>query len=349
MNLFDPVDWFTPWERDVWVMLFGRAVFPCRVLGSTSCNATAFRAASHMAMALVGVLINDKRSLRGRFSDLFSWAPWHTSFPPGEEQPTGSPTKASLPEWVMECWREGRLLADVLGETKENKGQNFCTLSFLVLTACRYAGFGGGWRDVERSGQVRIKAVIEGLTKGVSSPGFAYHWAEQGRYRMSRCCRKLENSERGKCCKTQQEQRGPEAVARGLSASACSSMQRLRLRCCGRAGKGRTPKWMLLSPGESPAVAGSKWTGSTLLERSRWEVLEFSNNGLDQVWILEQRLHLMLNMPKINEEMQQKVREEVPSIPGMVRASSKELQGTWRYLELKPAHDWNAWGSKWQV
>jgi len=56
-----------------------------------------------------------------------------------------------------------------------------------------------------------------------------------------------------------------------------------------------------------------------------------SSNGL------EQRLHQMLSMPKTNKEMQQKVREEMPSIAGMVRASSKELQGTWNYLELKPA------------
>ena len=52
---------------------------------------------------------------------------------------------------------------------------------------------------------------------------------------------------------------------------------------------------------------------------------------------LEQRLHQMLNMPKTNKEMQQKVREEVQSIPGIMRASSKELQGTQNYLELKPA------------
>lgn len=89
---------------------------------------------------------------------------------------------------------------------------------------------------------------------------------------------------------------------------------------------------MLLSPGESPAVAGSKWTGGAPLERSRWEVLEFSNNGLDQVWVLEQRLHQMLNMPKTNKEMQQKVREEVPSIPGMVQPAPKSSRAhriTW--------------------
>lgn len=99
MNLSDPIDWwFTSWERDVWVTLFGRAVFPCRVLGSISCNATAFRAASHMAMALIGVLISDKRSLRGRFSALSGCTPWHASLHPGEKQPTRSPTKAPLPE-----------------------------------------------------------------------------------------------------------------------------------------------------------------------------------------------------------------------------------------------------------
>jgi len=101
VNLLDAVEWcFTPWEKDVRVTLFGRAVFPCRVLGSTSCNAAAFRDAITwlwpMAMALAGVLSNAKRGLRGRFSALSSRAPWHISLPPGEGQPSGSPTKALL-------------------------------------------------------------------------------------------------------------------------------------------------------------------------------------------------------------------------------------------------------------
>lgn len=67
-NLSAPADWwFIPWERDVPVPLFGRAVFPCEVLGCTSCKARALRPARHMAAAPVGLLSNDKRGSRGRF------------------------------------------------------------------------------------------------------------------------------------------------------------------------------------------------------------------------------------------------------------------------------------------
>lgn len=48
-----------------------------------------------------GALSNDKRGFRGRFSALPGHAPWHTSLPPGEGQPTGSPTKAPLPKWFI--------------------------------------------------------------------------------------------------------------------------------------------------------------------------------------------------------------------------------------------------------
>lgn len=102
-------------------------------------------------------------------------------------------------------------------ERPKKTGQNFCTLSFLVLTACRYAGFRGEWRDMEGSGQIHIKAVIEGLTKGLSSPGFSHRWAEQGHYSMSRCCRKLENSEGGKCCKTSTRARSWGSSKRSLA------------------------------------------------------------------------------------------------------------------------------------
>lgn len=40
---------------------------------------------------------------------------------------------------------------------------------------------------------------------------------------------------------------------------------------------------------------------------------------------------------KTNGEMQQKVREQAPSIPGVVMASFRVLQGNQNYQELKPA------------
>lgn len=76
----------------------------------------------------------------------------------------------------------------------------------------------GTWKG---QGQTCIKAVMEDLTKGLSSPGFVHQWAEQGHYRRSRCCRKTENCKRGNSCKM--STRCPEVVARGLSASACSN------------------------------------------------------------------------------------------------------------------------------
>lgn len=57
---------------------------------------------------------------------------------------------------------------------------------------------------------------------------------------------------------------------------------------------GEDPKIDLLRPGESPAAAGSKWTGSTPLERSRWVVHKVTNKGPDM------GLHQMLHMPKTN-------------------------------------------------
>lgn len=71
---------------------------------------------------------------------------------------------------LQQCQGEGEFFPDVLGETEEKKGQNFCTLSFFVVTACRYAGREG--RHLEGSGKTRIKAAMEDLTKGLSSPGF---------------------------------------------------------------------------------------------------------------------------------------------------------------------------------
>lgn len=132
MNLLDPVDlWVIPWERNVQVALFGRAVFPCRVLGSISCNATAFRAAGHVAVALVGVLSSDKRGLRGRFSALPGHAPWHTSLPPGEGQPTGSPTKASLTEWLIGVPKRRTAFSRCAG--RDQRKQSRISVHFLFL------------------------------------------------------------------------------------------------------------------------------------------------------------------------------------------------------------------------
>lgn len=150
MNVSDPVDWwFTSCERHVRVMLFGRAVFPCRVLGSPSCNATAFRAASHMAMALIGVLNNDKRNLRGRFSAFPSIAPWHTSLPPGEEQPTGSPTKAPLLEWVIGVLKRRMAFSRCAGrDWRKQRPELLYTFfsCFNCLQVCRFWGRKGHGR-----------------------------------------------------------------------------------------------------------------------------------------------------------------------------------------------------------
>lgn len=143
-----------------------------------------------------------RKSFKREVSALPGHSPWHRSLPPGQGQLTGSPTKAPLPGRVIGGPKRRTAVGRCAGRHQRKQRPAFLYTLFLHLTACRHAGFGGQWRDVESSGQIRIKAVIEGLTEGLSSPGFAYHWAEQGCYRISRCCMRLENSKRGKCCKT---------------------------------------------------------------------------------------------------------------------------------------------------
>lgn len=100
-----------------------------------------------MGMSLVGAFSNDKRGFRGRFSALLLGT---DPFLLGKGSQLDPQQRHHFQSGLQECQREGQFFPDMLGETEEKKGQNFCTPSFLVVTACRYAGTEG--RDLEGSG-----------------------------------------------------------------------------------------------------------------------------------------------------------------------------------------------------
>lgn len=109
----------------------GRAAFPSRELGSTSCAATAVRAAARMAIALVGVLSNGKEGEEGSFQPYPSALLGTLPFPLGKGSQLDPQQKHRFQGGLWECQRVGQLLADVLERLKKTKDR--ISVHFLFL------------------------------------------------------------------------------------------------------------------------------------------------------------------------------------------------------------------------